>query len=146
MQENSKLAILKEHIGQTIEDFGTPLTRWLAPKILELGEGSILFEYTVREDMINSVNTLHGGVLAAIVDDVNGITMMTVLKEEGFHVTMNNVIDYFAPSFLGAKILAKTTIIKRGKQISHVQCEISDAKEGKLLAKGTSNLVFVPKK
>ncbi|WP_028298079.1 PaaI family thioesterase [Olivibacter sitiensis] len=146
MEKNSKLEILETYIGKTISDFGSPLTRWLAPEVLKVEPGHLEFSYIVREDMLNSISSLHGGISAAIIDDIIGFTMVTVKGESGFYVTVNNVIDYFAPAFLGTKIVASTSLIKKGKQLSHVQCELWNDTRTRLLVRGISNMMFVPKK
>jgi acyl-coenzyme A thioesterase 13 len=114
--------------------------RWLNPVVLSAQEGRMVFEYTVRHEMTNSLGILHGGVTAAIMDDVIAATIVSC-EESSFYVTLSNVIDYFSPAAAGDKIQAETTIIKKGKQIVNIQCEIWDRINNRLTARGYSNLI-----
>lgn len=119
---NPALRFFEERIGQKLHGTPSPFMQWLDP-----------------------VGTLHGGVTAAIIDDAIGATMFS-LGESYFYTTLNNVIDYFAPAWPGQEILAITSLIKRGRQIVHAQCEIRERNEHKLLARGISNLMRTEQK
>ena len=96
--------------------------------------------------MTNPIGTLHGGVTAAIIDDVIGATMYS-FNEDGFYTTVNNVIDYFASAREGDTIIANTSIIKKGRQMVNAQCEVWNADKTRLIARGYSNLLKIdPKK
>ena len=102
-------------------------------------EGHLEFEYTVRPEWLNPIGNLHGGVTAAIIDDILGATMFS-LNEPVLFTTINNVIDYFSTAQKGQKLLAETKIIKRGNQLINVQCEIWNEGRSRLIARGVSNL------
>lgn len=111
-----KLAVLKSFTGKEFTSSPSPFMRWLNP-----------------------VGNLHGGVTAAIMDDIIGATMFS-LNEEHFIVTINNSIDYFSTAKENDPIIAETKIIKRGKQFVNAECEIWNADKTRLIARGTSNL------
>ena len=134
-----KLAVLKSFTGQEFTASPSPFMRWLKPVVVSAEEGRIEFQYTVREEWLNPMGNMHGGVTAAIIDDIIGATMFS-LNEENFIVTINNSIDYFSTAKENAHIVAETKIIKRGKQFVNAQCEIWNADKTRLIARGTSNL------
>ena len=134
-----RLAQLKQFIGKEFDQSPSPFMKWLNPIILSAKEGQLEFQYTVRPEWLNPVGNLHGGVTAAIVDDVIGATMFS-LNENSFITTINNVIDYFSGAKENDNIVAETKIIKRGKQFINAQCEIWNADKTRLIARGTSNL------
>ncbi|MBL7932850.1 MAG: PaaI family thioesterase [Bacteroidia bacterium] len=113
---------------------------WLKPTVEHAEKGRLIFSYLIRKEMTNPMKGLHGGVTAAIMDDIIGATMIT-FEEEFFYTTLNNVVDYFAPAFENEKILAETKVIKKGKQIVNVQCEIWNENKTRLIARGYSNLL-----
>jgi acyl-coenzyme A thioesterase 13 len=133
------LAIMKTFIGKTFPDSPSPFMRWLNPVIRKVEKGALEFEYEVREEWLNPMGNLHGGVTAAIIDDVLGATMFS-LDEPFFYTTINNVIDYFSTAKSGEKIMAKTQILKKGKQFINAECELWNADKTRLIAKGYSNL------
>jgi acyl-coenzyme A thioesterase 13 len=134
-----RLDQLKQFIGKEFDQSPSPFMRWLKPVVLSVEEGNLEFQYTVRAEWLNPIGNLHGGVTAAIIDDIIGATMFS-LNENSFITTINNVIDYFSTAKENDNIVAETTIIKRGKQFVNAQCEIWNADKTKLIARGTSNL------
>ncbi len=134
-----RLAQLKQFIGKEFDQSPSPFMKWLNPIVLSVEEGQLEFQYTVRPEWLNPIGNLHGGVTAAIIDDVIGATMFS-LNENSFITTINNVIDYFSTAKENDNIVAETKIIKRGRQFVNAQCEIWNADKTRLIARGTSNL------
>lgn len=133
------LDYLKLSIGKTFPDSPSPFMKWLNPIIISADEGHLVFQYTIRREWLNPVGNLHGGVTAAIMDDIIGATMFS-LNDSNFYSTINNVIDYFSTAKEGENIIAETHIIKLGKQFINASCDIWNADKTKLIAKGSSNL------
>jgi acyl-coenzyme A thioesterase 13 len=134
-----RLAQLQQFIGKEFDQSPSPFMKWLNPIIVSAEEGHLEFQYTVRPEWLNPIGNLHGGVTAAIVDDIIGATMFS-LNENSFVTTINNVIDYFSTAKENDNIVAETKIIKRGRQFVNAQCEIWNADKTRLIARGTSNL------
>lgn len=134
-----RLTQLKQFIGKEFDQSPSPFMKWLNPIVLSVEEGQLEFQYTIRPEWLNTIGNLHGGVTAAIIDDIIGATMFS-LNENSFITTINNVIDYFSTAKENDNIVAETKIIKRGKQFVNAQCEIWNADKTRLIARGTSNL------
>lgn len=139
METINQLEVLRQQIGREFMQSPSPLSYWLRPTILSAEQGKLSFKYVVRKDMTNPIGGLHGGVTAAIVDDVIGATMFS-FNEDGFYTTINNVIDYFSSVREGDVIIADTSVIKKGKQMVNAQCEVWNADRTRLIARGYSNL------
>lgn len=142
MHYTDQLAILQQYINKEFTISPSPFMRWLKPIVLAADTGKLTFSYVVRDEMLNPSGVLHGGVTAAIMDDIIGATMFT-LNEQHYYTTINNVIDYFAIARKDETIIATTNIIRKGKQMANVQCEIWNGEQTKLLARGTSNLLQI---
>src|ERR1700748_2813592 len=140
METNKQLENLQLHVGKEFLASPSPFMLWLKPVILSAEYGKLSFQYKIRKEMTNPMGTLHGGVTAAIVDDVIGATMFS-FNEDHFYTTINNSIDYFAHALEGEFIIADTSINKKGKQIVNAQCEIWNENKTRLLARGYSNLL-----
>ena len=89
--------------------------------------------------MTNPRGQLHGGMTAAIIDDIIGATIYTSGIASSF-TSINIAVDYFSAASLGDFILAETRIIKSGKQFINVQCEIWNDQKTRLIARGYSNV------
>lgn len=140
MNNPSPLQQLQPFIGKEFTASPSQFMLWLNPTVLSAEEGRLSFKYIIRKEMTNPMGTLHGGVTAAIMDDIIGATMFS-FGEPVFYTTINNVIDYFAPAKEGDVIIAETSILKKGKQIVNAQCEIWNEDRSKMIAKGYSNML-----
>jgi uncharacterized protein (TIGR00369 family) len=141
---NSRLDSLKESIGKKSFDSPSPFSHWLKPIIREAEYGSLKCEFVVRKDMTNPMGMLHGGVSAGIIDDIIGATIFSMDLSHSF-TTINNYIDYFAPAMEGDIIEAHTSVVKLGRQIINLQCEIWLPYKKRLIAKGYSNMIRIEK-
>lgn len=140
MKPENQLETLQTFIGKEFAATPSPFMKWLKPIVISAEKGKLVFQYQVREEMTNPMGILHGGVTAAIIDDVIGATMFS-FNETHFYTTLNNVVDYFAPGNKGDVIIAETTVIKKGRQLVNVQCEIREKEKNRLIARGYSNLL-----
>jgi len=134
------LAIFKSLVGKDSSESVSPLMRWLNPNLVSAEEGELEFLYTVREEMTNPMNILHGGTTAAIIDDAIGAAVFSLGNSHAY-TTVNLVVDYFASAKAGDKIFAKTSIIKKGNKIMNAQCEVWNEDYSRMIAKGHSNLI-----
>jgi acyl-coenzyme A thioesterase 13 len=132
-------SLLSEQLDQVVMRSPSPFMVWLAPTVREVGDGMLTFDYCIRKEMLNPTGTLHGGVTAAMMDDLIGATVITLGKAY-FYTTINNVIDYFAGAKLGDIVRGQTKVIKIGRQIINVEFELWNMKKKRLLARGYSNL------
>ncbi|MDV6169454.1 PaaI family thioesterase [Flavobacterium sp. DG1-102-2] len=131
---------LKDRVGKEVTDSPSPFMSWLKPVMVEVTEGSLTFQYTVRHEMTNPFGTLHGGIISAIIDDAIGATLISY-SEPFFYVSINLVVDFLASAREGDVILAQTSITKKGNQVVNAQCEVWNADRSKCIAKGYTNLL-----
>jgi len=137
---NNALISLQQGIGKEFSNSPSPFTHWLKPIIRGAEPGALIFEYLVRHDMTNPMQVLHGGVTAGIIDDIIGATVFTMNLSHTY-TTINNCIDYFAPAREGDIIEARSSVVKRGKQIINLQCELWLPAKNRLIARGYSNMI-----
>lgn len=130
-------------IGKSMGNGPSPLAKWLDGTLLTAEKGSLTAEYTVREEMCNPAHILHGGIAAAIIDDLMGATVFS-LGVPTFFSSVNLNVDYLFSAPLGAKVIAKTEVIRAGKKVIHIECRIFDEQQN-IIAKATSNLVATSK-
>ena len=115
-----------------------PITTWLDGTLLKASAGSITAEFLVREDQCNHAQVLHGGIISTILDEIMGMTLITV-EIDHLYVTINLHVDFLFGAKAGEKVTAISEVFRVGKKIANVEAKLYNA-EGKLLAKSTSNL------
>ncbi|MEM0997613.1 MAG: PaaI family thioesterase [Bacteroidota bacterium] len=135
---NLPLQMLRAQIGQDIRNSPSPFGQWLGGKMLKAERGVIEIEYLVRKEMTNPAGTLHGGVIAAIMDDLIGVTMFST-GETTFKISVNLNVDFFYPARTGERVIGKTRILKEGKQLLNAVGELYH-ENGRLMATAASNL------
>lgn len=126
-------------IGSDLGEFTPPFSRWLGGKLLEVSDNHVTMEFTVREDMTNPVQILHGGVHAAIIDEMTGM-MVASLGLPNLYVSISLTVDFVSKAKIGEKIIAKAMLDKQGMTIMNTSCELRN-QEGQLLSRGSCNLV-----
>ncbi|GGE49303.1 uncharacterized protein (TIGR00369 family) [Pedobacter psychrotolerans] len=137
-----RLGFLRQSIGKVMTNSPSNYMNWLAPILIKAESGVLVCQYTIRKEMTNPYHILHGGVTAGIIDDLIGATVYTMGLNDRY-TTVNNYIDYFAPAVEGDEIRAETSIIKKGKTILNLQCEVFLPSKKRLIARGYSNMLNI---
>jgi len=136
--ENGRYKLLKSFIGKPFSESPSPFAHWLRGSVVAVDEGSLTFEFTIRKDMTNPVGMLHGGVIAAMIDDCMGVTFF-ILGLEYFYPTINLNVEFFSPASEGETITVRTKVVKQGRTIINMKADVLNEKQ-KLLAQATSNM------
>ena len=141
-EAQKRLLNFQSFTGKEITQSPSHFMNWLKPTLIDAERGSLHCSYIVRKEMTNPYGILHGGITAGIIDDLIGATVY-ILGLNARYTTVNNTIDYFAPANEDDKITAKTSIVKHGKTIINLQCEIFQPSKNRLIAKGYSNMLNI---
>jgi len=136
---NPVYKFLKTLEGKTLEGSPAPITGWLKGKLTHVSVGMATVEYIVRHEMTNPLGTLQGGIFTAMMDDTLGVAVYSLGKNR-FYTTINFYTDYLGSAVENDHIIATAKVIRHGNTILNVAVTVVN-QEGKLLAKGNSNLV-----
>ncbi|SOE21682.1 uncharacterized domain 1-containing protein [Spirosomataceae bacterium TFI 002] len=130
----------KQLIGKESKDSSpSPLGKWLNGTLLAVENGTMTVSFVIRDEMTNPAGIMHGGIAAAMMDEVIGMTTYT-LGNEAFFAAANLNVDFLRPGKKGETIKVVSEIIRAGKTMVHVECRIYN-QENKLISKATSNMV-----
>ncbi len=139
-QDNPAIAALQRLIGQPLTDSPSPLGRWLGGVLQAVEQDSIRAAYIVRADMTNPAGILHGGAIAAIIDDLIGMTI--IVMTGAYHASINLSVDFLSSAREGETVVCTTRIVRRGRQIVHAEAMLTND-SGKLIARATTNLLAI---
>jgi acyl-coenzyme A thioesterase 13 len=134
--------MFENFIGKSAQETNSP-SPWgklLNGTLLAAEIGKMRVSLEVRPEFTNPGGILHGGAIAGFIDEVIGFTTFS-LKKNGFYVAMNLNVDFLRPGVLGETIIAETEVIKDGKNVAHIICNVYN-QAGKLIAKASSNLML----
>lgn len=141
-EAQQRLIGFQSFTGKEITQSPSHFMNWLKPTLLSAQKGELHCSYVIRKEMTNPYGVLHGGITAGIIDDLIGATVY-ILGLNARFTTVNNNIDYFAPANEGDIITAKTSVVKQGRTIINLQCEVFLPSKNRLIAKGYSNMLNI---
>lgn len=116
-------------------------------KLTIVNPGEIIYEMEVLEKHLATKTTIHGGMVAAMMDGVLGVAALTdVAKQKKLVATVEFKINYFKPAYLGDKLKGLGRVDFRGNRIIATSGEIYN-QNNELVAKamGTFNAYPVEK-
>jgi len=137
-EKNPIVEMFRASIGKKLEG-APPFTSWLDGRIVSCDVGELEVAFEVRPEMANPTGLLHGGIQAAIIDDVIGMASAT-LGEEGFMLTIDLHVNFLGKVKIGQTVKARARFVRLGRRIAHAVCEILD-EEGNVVSRGDSNLM-----
>ncbi len=138
------LAFFQEYINKPLPAHAPPFTLWLNGVLKKAEFGNIEIEFLVRKEMTNPLGLLHGGISAAILDDIMGMTVASLPKDSPA-VSVNLNVNFLGKAYENETISARSKLIRQGGQIIAMEGEILD-KNGKIIASATSSLLVISKK
>ena len=127
-------------IGDDRREFGNFfLTRLLGLEISYPDEECCVVELDVEDFMFNPQGSLHGGVIATVLD----ISMGHLLTHSiGPGMTLEMKTQFLRPARLG-RLRAEGRFLKKGKAINYLETRLTDA-AGSLLAVASSTWQLLP--
>lgn len=108
-----------------------------------LTSDEVIFPFQPQEYLYNTVGTVHGGVISAVLDSAMGCTLQSTLPAGYSFSTLELKVNFLKPihSKTG-KLLTKTKMIHKGKTIALLQSNICND-NGTVYAFGTSTCIIV---
>jgi len=112
----------------------SPVYRLLNMRVVEAGGGRSRLELDVAEDVKNLYGTVHGGMLATLVDSACGVALGTRLLEGEALVTLDLRINYLLPVWNGP-LVAEGEVVHKGRRTGVAEASVRQA-SGRLVARG----------
>ena len=115
---------------------GPPVARLVGFELRSIEPGKAVFEMEAGPQHANPMGTLHGGILCDIADAAMGIAYASALGDEESFTTLELKINFLKPVW-NARLRAEGRVVKRGKTVGLVECDVTDEK-GSLVARASS--------
>lgn len=113
-----------------------PIARLIGFEAKEIVEGRATVTLAAGPQHANPMGTLHGGVLCDIADAAMGMAFASTLAAGESFTTVELKINFFRPVW-EAHLKAEGKVVRRGRSLGYVECEITD-EHGRLIAKAAS--------
>jgi len=104
-----------------------PVARLIGIQLISAGDGASVFELEADERHWNPMGTVHGGVLCDVADIAMGFAYASKLEEGETFTTIEIKVNYLRPVWR-ARLRAAARIVKKGKKIGLVECDVTDEK------------------
>ena len=117
----------------------------LGMRPVEVEHGTVTFVCDASERFGNPMGTVHGGIIATLLDSALGCAVQTVLPDGSAYTTLGLEVKYLRPVPVDAGELRATgTIVHAGRRQATAEARLTDA-AGRLLATATTTcLVLSP--
>lgn len=109
-----------------------------------LEKGYAELEITIQPQLLQGRGTVHGGVIATLIDAAVGSAVRSSLSEEESASTVELKVNYKRPG-IGEYLVAKSTLSHRGKTLAVGEVKIEDS-SGKLVALGSATYMIFQQK
>jgi uncharacterized protein (TIGR00369 family) len=113
-----------------------PIAGLIGFTLSSVAPGESVIELAAGRQHANPMGTLHGGVLCDIADAAMGIAYASTLAEGETFATLELKINFLKPVWT-AKLQAAGRIVKRGKTVGLLECDITDEQQH-LVARASS--------
>jgi uncharacterized protein (TIGR00369 family) len=118
-----------------------PIARLIGFEVKDIADGRATVTLAAGPQHANPMGTLHGGILCDIADAAMGMAFASTLAPEESFTTVELKINFFRPVW-EAQLRAEGKVVRRGRSVGYIECEISDER-GQLIAKAASTCLVL---
>jgi uncharacterized protein (TIGR00369 family) len=128
-------AIARTFLETSLQAVGLP--GYLGVRFVEFEPGRLVATMEVRAELLTPFKTLHGGVMAGLVDHVLGCVLYPLMPRGQWAATTEFKLNYLAPVFAGATLRAESTVVSLGRRTAVVRVEVASGDQLVCVAQGT---------
>jgi uncharacterized protein (TIGR00369 family) len=109
----------------------------------EVDEGRVVFAVGPAEYHYNPLGTVHGGVIATLLDSALGCAVQSMLPSGTGYTTLELKVNYLRPmTSRTGTVYSEGKIIHMGSRIATAEARVTDA-SGKLYAHATTTCILL---
>lgn len=118
-----------------------PIAELIGFQLASINPGEAVIEFEASGAHANPMGTLHGGVLCDIADAAMGMAFSSTLADGESFTTLELKINFLKPIW-NARLTATGRVVKQGRTVGLVECDVVDEK-GSLVARATSTCLVL---
>lgn len=116
-----------------------PIAGTIGMSMVSVGDDAAVFEMDAGRKHTNPMGTVHGGIFCDLADGAMGMAWSSGLEEGETFTTLELKMNFLKPVWQ-SRLRAEARVIRRGKTIGLVACDVRDEK-GDLVAHATSTVM-----
>lgn len=118
--------------------------RTLTFRLVEVGEGTAVFEGDPGEHLLNPMGIVHGGWALTLIDSATGCAAHTLLPAGVGYTTVETKANFSrAIRADSGRVRCEGRVVNKGRQIISAEAVVK-GQDGRVLAHGTSTLLVLP--
>ena len=119
-----------------------PVMEMTGIEAVDVGEGWITFALQPHEMHYNPLGTVHGGVIATLLDSATGCAVHSVLPAGKGYTSLDLTVKYLRPvTAETGRVTATGTVLSRGSRTALAEAKLTDGR-GRLLGYATSTCMI----
>lgn len=121
----------------------SPASAYLGLEVIDcdVDAGTVELAFEATDNLCNLWGGIHGGMVAAMMDDILAIAVGLKLEWGQISPTLEMKVSMLSVAKPG-RLIGRGRVLRRGKSVVFVEGELLDA-DGTLLAKGSSTCTLV---
>jgi uncharacterized protein (TIGR00369 family) len=119
-----------------------PIAATLGMDLVEIGEGTAVFELQPSEHLYNPIGSVHGGVMCTMLDSAMSCAVHTLVPIGRAYTTAELKVNFVRPITRDTpRVRAEAKVIHPGRQLATSEGRIVDER-GRLYAHGTATCMI----
>ena len=114
-----------------------PVAKLLGMRIVRQGRGQAILKMKIKKDHLNTIGTVHGGILCDLSDAAMGYAFTSLLTKNQIGMTVEFKINFLKPVFVSEKLKASAKVLSHGKALYYIECTVRNSRN-QLVAKAAS--------
>jgi uncharacterized protein (TIGR00369 family) len=120
-----------------------PIARTLGLTLVEVSEGTAVFECSPGEHLLNPFGLVHGGIALMLADSAAGCAVQTRLPAGVGYSSIETKVNFTRPILAGSGAVRATgRVLSLGRRIATAEALVHLA-DGRLAAHGTSTIMIL---
>jgi uncharacterized protein (TIGR00369 family) len=120
-----------------------PIARTLSFWLVEVGDGTCVFEGDTGSHLLNPLGGVHGGWALTLIDSAAGCAGHTLLPAGVSYASIETKANFTRPiKDDTGRVRAEGRVVTHGRQIMTAEARVLDA-DGRILAHGTSTMMVL---
>ena len=108
---------------------------------VDVAKGSVRVAYDTTPTLANRYGAIHGGMTAAMMDDVIALAAGLTIEWGQITPTLEMKVSYLAQAKPGTRLVAEARTVRRGGTVIFLEADLKDD-AGKLIATASSTVMI----
>jgi uncharacterized protein (TIGR00369 family) len=119
--------------------------KWLGMSFEINSPGSVIYALKIEQNHLATPNSVHGGVLTALLDATVGVGALSLVCQEDKVVSTVEInVKFIEPVLINDELIGVSQVLKKGNRLIFMEGSIYNQNK-KLIAKASSTLNAYPK-